>query len=572
MELSLKKNLKLDILIFISYIFIFLLVFRFHFVGFGDFYNHAGYDTDGTLHFAWWKAFAHVNDLNPKMMSYLGYPYGYDITYIPHSSFFYDIAIFLFQESNLNMKVLIGAFELLTFISYPIAGLFMYKVNYLITKDKLAAFVSSFIFLFSAYMLATSHAYMSLNYIFVIPMIIFFTFKFIEESKYIYLFVLTLSIAVSFGINPYHTFYVSLAAFFIIVFHRVTLKQIFIFVFLTIVLLVLVNFEFISNTIYLITGSTAEKALRVINPMNELIPYTRVFMPAPDSFLLGSFSQHLYGNYIGLFSFFLLLISMLKMKYLSINDKKVMIIVTTVFILTIALMVQDSLLIPLHKLYFSLFGTFRSVSRFILISSALASIIIAIGLKYYFHNFKTVVKIIISIFIIGIVFLDGWCTNGIFKIRTNMTELDEVYKVVREDKNINNVAYFPLELYSGAKAGIPPNDVYVAQMFHQKKLYNGVDPQNKKAMTEYFLNKDVYNPFLVDNLKNINIDTIFIDLRRLKQFDKSLFEKINKNKIEYFTTVKNEHKTEHMYWLNDNTLTNLPQNILVYKILKLDKK
>ena len=572
MDSYLKENLKNDFYIFIFYIFIFLLVFRFHFVGFGDFYNHSGYDTDGTLHFAWWKAFASVNELNPKLMSYLGYPYGYDITYIPHSSFFYDIAIFIFAKSNLNMKVLIGTFELLTFISYPIAGLFMYKINHHLTKDKLVSFVASFIFLFSAYMLATSHAYMSLNYIFVIPMIIFFTFKFIEESKYIYLFALTLSIAVSFGINPYHTFYVSLVSFFIILFNRVSLTKILIFILLTLVLLVFVNFEFISNTIYLIIGSEEEKALRVINPMNELIPYNRIFIPSPDSFLFGSFSQHLYGNYIGLFSFLFILLSMLKMKYYSISDKKHILILTAVFILTITLMVQDSLLIPLHKIYFSLFGTFRSVSRFILVSSALASIIVAIGLKYYFHNFKIIVKVTISILIIVLVFLDGWCTNGIFKIRTNMTELENVYKKVKEDKNINNVAYFPLDLYSGDKAGIPPNDVYVAQMFHHKKLYNGVDPQNKKAITEYFLNKDIYDSALVNNLHKLGVDTIFIDLRRLKKFDKSLFENINKNKIKYFTTIKNEYKVEQMYWLNVNTLTNLPQNILVYKILKLDKK
>ncbi|HRZ87001.1 MAG TPA: hypothetical protein P5287_04220 [bacterium] len=126
--------------------------------------------------FTWWFDYSRAHGIEWRLPSLLAHPYGLDYRSSP---------LYIARTYSLwaVTRVLgeIGAYNLLVFLSFPLAGLTMYLLAYRVTRNRYAAALSGVMYAFCPYHIAHSYQHLSLADIQWFPLYLYGLFRLYEK-------------------------------------------------------------------------------------------------------------------------------------------------------------------------------------------------------------------------------------------------------------------------------------------------------------------------------------------------------------------------------------------------------
>ena len=153
-------------------------------------YGYPG-DNFGTMWGLWWNKFSLSNDIPTRYTPFLNAPFGRDLGVELNSAVLYVWPLtalsFLFGE--------VIAFNLVTFVSFPLAAFTMYFLVKRLTKSRWAAILSGLIFSFSPYHFWKAYNHADLASIQWLPLYVLSLIKLFEKRNYRWAFLTALSFA-----------------------------------------------------------------------------------------------------------------------------------------------------------------------------------------------------------------------------------------------------------------------------------------------------------------------------------------------------------------------------------------
>jgi hypothetical protein len=165
-----------------------------------SFYGFPG-DTYGAIWGIWWTSYAIFQlHASPLYCSIAGYPFGF----YP----MYPIFVIYLITTPLEMALgEVAAYNIATFISFPLAGIGMYYLAYTITKDKYASFIGGCIFAFCPYHFAHALHHLSLVQTQWMPFVLAFLLKLKEEKTYKNAIILAIFLCLQAFSDGYYAFF-----------------------------------------------------------------------------------------------------------------------------------------------------------------------------------------------------------------------------------------------------------------------------------------------------------------------------------------------------------------------------
>ncbi len=133
-------------------------------------------DTQGTIWLTAWFKNAYLAHASPAFAKVVSYPYGIDVGAMQVSPLQKWLLPWLSMATNE-----VFAYNLLIFLSFPLAGLGMYLLVRHLTDNKIAAFLSGLIFAFSPYQVLESSLHVTLANIQWMPFYVLFLLKAYEK-------------------------------------------------------------------------------------------------------------------------------------------------------------------------------------------------------------------------------------------------------------------------------------------------------------------------------------------------------------------------------------------------------
>lgn len=142
-------------------------------------YGYPG-DNFGTIWHIWWNKYALTHDLPTKQTPFLNAPWGKDLGVGANSAV-------LYAGSMTGLSLVVGevaAFNIINFISFPLAAFLMFLLVKHLTKNFWAAILSGLIFSFSPYHFWKAYNHADLSSIQWLPLYIYCLVRLFEKRNY----------------------------------------------------------------------------------------------------------------------------------------------------------------------------------------------------------------------------------------------------------------------------------------------------------------------------------------------------------------------------------------------------
>lgn len=153
-------------------------------------YGYPG-DNFSTIWHRWWVPYAHDHGLDPRYTPFLNAPFGMDLGAALDTAVLYTTP-FAILTSVFNE---VFAYNLIIFVSFPLAAFTMYLLVKHLTKSRWPAILSGLIFSFSPYHFWKAYNHADLASIQWLPLYVFSLIKLFEKRNYRWAFLTALSFA-----------------------------------------------------------------------------------------------------------------------------------------------------------------------------------------------------------------------------------------------------------------------------------------------------------------------------------------------------------------------------------------
>lgn len=520
-----SHKIFINISIILIYILVSYFIFNDRILNIFSGYGMSDVDTDGTLWYYWARIFSSNNNIffnnNNQILSY---PFGYDFSFIPFSTFIYEIIIVFIKLLGNNIDNIITVSNIFSILTYPITAYSFYLLFNYISNNKFASFFVGLFATFSFHFILMSRGALSLNQVYFVPLFLFSLFYFLKKKSFVSLLLSSLIFAILFGYNAYWAFFSGLFSIIIIVLYSFLYREInkknvlhILFYYFSLIGITLsLNFQFIiQNSYNLDKTSVVRNTLRVIIPQNELLHIRDYFLPPLNSYIYqGKMITH-GDTFLG---YILLFFAISGVFFLKRKDYfKNYLIFFVCFLASILFSSRIPGLTKINDIYFNYFGIFRAVSRLSMFASFFLSLMSGYVLVYlydkYFRNKTNISKLIFvaSMVIISfLIIIEGINNDGTFKKITKIEGLKQTYEAVKNNPDIKIIAQYPMWLSNGEN-GNPANYQLMGQIIHNKTLVSGASPFNENQLGFYESVKDIENFETIDILKKYKVDTIIVN-------------------------------------------------------------
>jgi len=168
-----------------------------------------GHDNLGWISDNWISQQIHINDLDPKKVDYLNYPYGYD-----HSS-----KLIMYTSDLLNKIILsffkdpILSFNIFLLIKLSLASLAMFILIKYLVNDAFIAFIIGFFYAFSPYFVIMSKAYGGTYISFLFPIVVWRIIVLNDNPDLKNFIFFVISYILFYGENYYYSYFISITFF-----------------------------------------------------------------------------------------------------------------------------------------------------------------------------------------------------------------------------------------------------------------------------------------------------------------------------------------------------------------------
>lgn len=524
---------------FVLYMLITVIIFWHRITNIATHYSMPDVDTDGTIWYYWARIYTEKNQILFELNNLVGYPYGYDYSYIPFQNLIYEINIAIIKLLGGDWQSIILITNISALASYPLAAMSAYILAYYFTQKHYPSFIAGLIFSFSFYHVLMGRGSLSLNHTEFFPLYFLFLFRYLDKRDNVSLILSILMFNLTSLSTLYYGFFSLIFAIIIFIVYgftdmRYSIRANFIHFVKYFAILgsssFLINLPVLINQLYVFDPVTAAKFGRIVNPAAELLDPIGYFAPSKFSFIYrwggeesmwgGSFNVFL--GYVGLFLGSIALLIKTKSNRLS----RAVLANGLCLILAIAISSRIFGLDFIHHMYFLLFGYFRAVSRMNLFASLFLAILASVTIKEImkrFYNQNTNRKK--QMFLTSILFillplwivLEGLNTNPTWYKTTNFESIYRLYEPIKSLPGKAVIAY-PYHLWGGS---FPPPYLLLGQIVFEKNIANGLDPQNLRARE--FVNKIAkFDDDVVNILKenNINIIIVYTNLININELNK----------------------------------------------------
>jgi hypothetical protein len=468
------------------------------------------------LSFLWWTKYA-IFDLHisPLYSPIVGYPFG--THYMYHN--FVLIAI------TLPLTLLWGevaAFNLTILFSFIIAGLGIYYLIYLITKNKYASFAGGCIFAFAPYHFAHAIHHLGLAQIQWFPFCLAFLFKLRTERSYKNTLLFTLFLILQMFSDPYYAlFVVIMVLIFISVWiysdglKSIDLKTIK----LGLLSLSITTITAALTYIFLMRPATSHSGVVPVRDLSELVVYSArpwdffvpmIYHPVFGKYTIDFIMSHLHGSnpveqtiYLGYIPLLLALFAIYKWRKGSIQPGcESFAILFSLALITVSLLFMLPAYIQLHNItipfslsYFlyRITSIFRVMTRFDVLIMLAIAILASISLKYATKS-KIAILIVLGLILFEytpvpvadpLELANATRPGQIFPYSeenyqgdTTIFKIPEIYHWLARQDNITLIAEYPMVDAPSEYETLFYRYIFY-QRIHKKTLLNGAGPESR---------------------------------------------------------------------------------------------
>lgn len=531
------------LIVFLIYGLVTLAVFWFRIPNFLTHYGMPDVDTDGTMWYFWARVFtdSHLIFFDSSA-SLFGFPFGYDFSYIPFFSLIYEATIYLIKLFGGSWQAIVGVTNFSMLISYPLTALSAFELSYYVTRNKYASFVAGLIFSFSSYHILMGRGSLTNNHFEFIPLY-FLSLMYALDRKSMWAIILSaLAFTLAFMTNAYWAFFCGLfSPLFVLFYNSSSVKNTLIlgikYYAVLFGVLVLTNINYLTSQSYLFVKSNiASIAGKLFVPESQVIQVSGFFTPSVNSWLYPTSANG--ETFLGFAAIALGVVGVFMLRK---NRKFVLFF--GCFLLSVLLASNIPGLFFINKIYFSLFGMFRAVSRINIFSTLFISVMAALTLSYLIPKIRGYEKKAVMLVIIGAISIwvvsDSLTKDRTFWKVTDFSKSAELYEPIRDNPEIKVIAAYPMILSNGTN-GFPMGYQLFGQMIYQKPMVNGVSPHIPKALEFYGKVRNINSTSTIDELGDKGVDTIMI-YRNLMSNSTTTINKLKKDKrlayVGNFTTA-----------------------------------
>lgn len=180
------------------------LIFKFRSYIYGG-----GGDSLGAVWLFWWARYAHFNNFSFNFCPLISTPFGVDFGVNFSQSPFSIGAVFISRWLSL-LTGEIFAYNLLVFISFPLAAIITYYLVFYFTKNRIASVISGLIYAFCPYHFTHAYQHLTLANIQWIPLFFLALFNLDERRTYGNANLAALAFALVFLSNYYYGYFVTI--------------------------------------------------------------------------------------------------------------------------------------------------------------------------------------------------------------------------------------------------------------------------------------------------------------------------------------------------------------------------
>lgn len=530
---------NLPIIIFfttIGLIFTYPLIFKFS----SAIYGYPG-DPTGTIWMFWWQKKAFLSRIDPNIIPIVGAPFGLDISAWPASPVIMNTALIASILVNETF-----AYNILTFLTFPIAGLTMYYLVKYFTDNKAASIISGVIYSISPYHLAHSYGHlgiiMGLQWL---PLYVLTLFKLHEKRSMKYMILCGAAFALVVLTNYYDGFFMLVFTAVFIAFGllwtifknkqaSINLKALGYYICAFLVSIAII----IPFSLHIFKTSTSAPKTYARN-IGELFTYSarpwEYLLPAIDHPLFGQYvapflSSHMHGSnaveqtiYLGYVPMILALLALVlykKSKNNEINMNDFAFVITffilaafVAFLFSVPPILEiGSISVPMPSYFtFKFASMFRAYARFGNIVLLCVAVLAGIGVSFLFKKISRL-KYVAATTVLVILLITVEFTN-IPPLRvTDLSATPPAYKWLFKQKGAFTIAEYPL--FGNNEA--PHYDYVFYQRIHEKKLLNGTAFGSESDNLRLKLT-NITDPRVPQILKFLKIKYIIINLRKYPQ-------------------------------------------------------
>jgi len=454
-------------------------------------------DNFGAIWYIWWLRYAQQNNLPPDFTTLVNFPFGYKIDASlvePVWQLFLQYFGLLFGE--------IFAFNLLIFLSFPLAAITMYSLVVYLTKNKLAATLVGLVYMLLPYHFWQSYQHVALSQIQWLPLYVLALLKLNSNPNVKNATFTAISFLLVVFSSVYHGYFMVLFTISFIVFkvlYKFIIERKNYLVFsrlkyfiLTFVFIILPMFPF-AYKFYQTRSDSSPQPLEVYKrPIENLLSLSArpwdFFIPPNDHSFFGKYEWGLYAKirsfsndyktisaflperimYVGIPSFFLALFGV----YFSLKNrrlKELIIVLLGVSVFLAATAAPPFVIIKGKTIYlpsyffYQILPIIRVYARLGIVIDLLVLIFAGFGLSFIFSKIrnKRVLAGVFSLFLL--LFLFEFANFGRTKI-SDISKPPDTYKWLKEQTGRVNIIEYPRTF------DVATSLLY--QRYHQKGIFS----------------------------------------------------------------------------------------------------
>ncbi len=498
-----QQFVSVSIIGFLIYLILTLLIFHHRLPFLDTRYAMPDIDTDGGLWYQWFLVFLEQKKELYEITDYIGFPFGFDITFKPFETLIYSVHIALLKMFGFSWQNLILITNISSLLVYPLAAISAACLCFYLTRSYMGSFVCGLIYAFSFSFVLAGRGQMSINHIEFIPLYFLSLFYFLNRKSIVSLVLSAFVFSITFNADAYYAFFCGLISIVIVLFYQKEsilskIRTIGVYYGALLVLLVLLNLNFIISNILLFDHQYLVQSGRVTNYRNELLPLSFYFSLPETSIIIYLFNKS--------FSYFGALIPIILIIGLFFQFKNR--VYKTLFfcaLIAVILSAYTPLFYWLNQLYFHYFGMFRSVARMYHVVYLFQGLMIGVLITQIAGKKKILISLLLAFFVVAI----GLNHDASWKMYSDFSKIAKLYEPIKENSSIKVIAPYPVEL-DFVDYGNPRTYQLLGQIVHNKKIVTGASPFSKESIEYQKKIKDISSQDTIDLLVKYNVDTIII--------------------------------------------------------------
>lgn len=526
-------------------------------------YGAADFDTDGTLWYYWARIHTERQQINFNFTNELiGFPYGYNLSYIPYFSFIYELNLLAMKALGGSWQSIILVSNLSTILSYPLAAFTAFLLTFYLTKRTYPSFISGLIFSYSYYHVLMVRGSLSQNHLEFIPLFYLSFLFFLDRPSVKSLLLSGLAFAVLFMSNAYWAFFsMVFTPIFFVFYRKQTLRQrikLAICYYPTVLLLTAsLNLTFIQQQLYNLNPYQLLHVYAKVGGVKDQLISTLSFF-SPSSNALFRPWEYLGGDHYLGYAVVLIALSGMFIR----RKHKLFGLFLVAFLLAILLSSKVSPFLAINEVYFQYFRAFRAVSRLVIFASLFLGILVAFSLDKLTDRLigklapqiRTMVTAVLAVCLPLLIVLEGIPGSSLKPQMTNFERIESLYQPIKDNPQIRRIAAYPMKV-DGSDAGFPMNYQIIGQMIHQKTLVGGKDrfiTQSNGFETQI---ENLAHPESINTLTSAGIDTVLIyhnmysqssdDIARLKNDPRIVYLGTYQQPMDENSDISNNDRSRH---------------------------